>query len=581
MEFKVTDHGIQPNSHEDIVPKLQFLLEKLKTESNPKLIFSAGEYHFYPTQAIKKDYFMSNTTVINPRRSGIHLENFQNLTIEGNGASFIFHDRMSAIILDNCSDVTINNINIDWDRPLNSESKVVAVGSGYIDIELDKKLYPYKIENGKIIFLAEESQGKWSGVMEFDPESQVIPPKTGDFSLGLLWRLYKATPLQGNLVRISAKFTNLPKIGNYLVMRHHERDHAGIYLQDCRKITLTKINMYNNAGLGILSQYSEDLNFKQINCVPNRPKRMFLSGHDDGLQFSNCRGQLMVDSCNFEGLMDDPINVHGTCVRIIKILSPTKVRARFVHDQSVGMPFGFNGNKIGFISRKTMETRGYAQVIQIHHHNIREFDIEFDSPLPKNIRIKDALENLTWTPDLTIQNCQFLSCRARGILISTPGKVIVQKNFFKSSGSAILIAGDSNGWYESGAVTDVTIRENEFSEFCNSNSYQFCEGIISIYPEVPKLNYRTPYHRNITIEHNIFHPFDYPVLYAASTMGLKFQNNTIERSTRFLPIHPRKAMITLIACSKVQILQNQFKGEVLGMNIKHKKMLQSEIQSDL
>ena len=57
----------------------------------------------------------------------------------------------------------------------------------------------------------------------------------------------------------------------------------------------------------------------------------------------------------------------------------------------------------------------------------------------------DALENLTWSPDVEIKNTFFGSCRARGLLVTTPGKVVIENNIFESSGSAILIAGDANG----------------------------------------------------------------------------------------------------------------------------------------
>jgi len=52
-------------------------------------------------------------------------------------------------------------------------------------------------------------------------------------------------------------------------------------------------------------------------------------------------------------------------------------------------------------------------------------------------------------------------------------------------------------------------------------------GYISIYPEIPKLNNETPFHRNIIIENNVFHPFDYPVLYAKSVDNINFVNNKI------------------------------------------------------
>ena len=81
------------------------------------------------------------------------------------------------------------------------------------------------------------------------------------------------------------------------------------------------------------------------------------------------------------------------------------------------------------------------------------------------------------------------------------------------------------------------------------------------------MDIKKPYHHNIRIENNTFHPFDYPVLYARSTQGLYFNNNTLTRSNRFKPFHPRKYMITLEACSKVEINGNHLSPDILGKNI--------------
>jgi hypothetical protein len=94
------------------------------------------------------------------------------------------------------------------------------------------------------------------------------------------------------------------------------------------------------------------------------------------------------------------------------------------------------------------------------------FEVTFEGPVPAGLKVGDALENLTWSPDVTIRGCHFASNRARGALISIPGRVLIEKNRFESSGSAMLIAGDANYWYESGAVTDVTIRHNTFEAPC-------------------------------------------------------------------------------------------------------------------
>jgi hypothetical protein len=550
-------YEINPKTEQDIVPILRRILEERNNNSPITINIPKGNYHLFPTQTIKKDYYMSNTTDINPKNCGIFLEKLHNITIDGNGATFMFHDRMSAFVIDQSSNIIIKNLKIDWARPLQSEAKVIESAKNRIVISLDETKYPYKIKRGKIIFTAEQSESAWWGVMEFDPNERVIPIKTGDSSLGPFWRLYKAKPLSGHLVELKGKFFNPPKVGHYLIMRHHERDHAGIFITESKYITLENVEMYANAGLGILSQYSQDLSFSNVNFIPNRTRHEIVSGHDDGLQFSNCRGDLFVKLCAFEGLMDDPINVHGTSVRILKMISKTTLRAKFMHHQSVGMPFGYPGDSIGFIEHSSMETVGNAHIKSIKHISLNEFDMEFDTPIPQQISKDDALENLTWIPNITIQGCQFLSCRARGILISTPGKVIIENNYFKSSGSAILIAGDANGWYESGAVKDVLIRNNEFSDYCLMNIYQFCEAIISIYPIIPKPNESKPFHENITIEGNRFFAFDFPILYALSTKNLKFQRNIIKKSDRFPPFHPRKAMLTFEYCQQIQISENQ------------------------
>ena len=60
----------------------------------------------------------------------------------------------------------------------------------------------------------------------------------------------------------------------------------------------------------------ENVSFKKVKSNPNQKKNRYFSGHDDGLHISNCKGKIVIDSCSFSGLMDDPINVHGTSVLI-------------------------------------------------------------------------------------------------------------------------------------------------------------------------------------------------------------------------------------------------------------------------
>jgi hypothetical protein len=108
--------------------------------------------------------------------------------------------------------------------------------------------------------------------------------------------------------------------------------------------------------------------------------------------------------------------------------------------------------------------------------------------------------------------------------------------------------------------------------------YQFCEAIISIFPEVPVMNAKTPcYHRNIRIVDNEFHPYDYPVLFAQSVDGLKFENNSLTKSDEYKPFHYRKATFSLIGCKDVSIKNNRIDKNLLGKNIKLEYMSAKEV----
>jgi hypothetical protein len=565
--IRITDFGYQPNSHIDAVPFVKLAIEACQNKKSVVLQFPKGRYDFWPQYSEKKKYYESNTDVLPYRICPILFKGLKNIMVDGMGSDFIYHDKVQPITIDSCENIIIQNVNIDWDVPIMGQSQIINVTDNYIDIAISKET-PYEISNGKIFFIDKGWKDEMWDAMEFDSKTKLIVQDCGDGCLKDSFYTYNANEISEGLVRINYKVGRKPEVGNFLAMRHGERGHAGTFIVNSKNITVNNFSMYQNAGLGILSQYSENLFFKNVQCVPNPKKNRVFAGHDDGLHFSNCKGKIVVGGCKFAGLMDDPINVHGTSVQVIKIINEKKLFCKFMHGQSIGTTWARPGEKIGLIENETLSTFGFAEVESFTAIDSIQFEISFKNSLPSNLSAGDALENLTWVPDVDIKNNFFGSCRARGVLVTTPGKVVIENNIFESSGSAILIAGDANGWFESGAVKDVLIRNNTFNDPCLTSIYQFSEAIISIYPEISKLDSSKPFHRNIRIEQNIFHPFDYPVLYAKSVEGLTFNNNIIKHSNRFKPFHPRKFMITLEACSNVEIKRNKLSDGVLGKNIK-------------
>jgi len=570
--IRVTDFGVKPDSKVDAVSGVRAAIEACRKESATMLVFPKGRYDFWSEQSEKIEYFESNTTDNNPKICPVVLKGIKGLTLEGNGSEFICHGRMQPLTLEACEGVTVRNLNIDWDIPFVAQAKIEKVEKTHIDIRINKAESPFTIADGKIVFHGEGWKSGWWGCMEFDADTRVIPQQSGDCPLGGNWGKYTAQELSDGLVRLTCDFERKPKVGNILIMRHSERDHAGVFILHSKDTVFENVNLFTAAGLGFLAQFSENITLRKSSVMPNYAKGRYLCGHADGFQVSNCRGQVVVNGCTFEGLMDDPINVHGTSVKIVERKDPARLICKFMEGMSTGMTWGRPGDKVGFLNHKTMATIGEGMVKAYRQIDRDHFEVMFYDMAPLDLELGNALENLTWAPDFTVRNTTFGSCRARGLLVSTPGKVIIENNDFISSGAAILIAGDANGWYESGAVRDVLIRGNRFHPSCLTSWYQFGEGIISILPIIPEWDTEKPYHRNIRIEDNHFDVFDYSVLYALSVDGLSFTGNTIKHNTQYKPWQGRKAMLTFEGCKKVEVKGNMIAADVLGKNISTVKM---------
>lgn len=157
-----------------------------------------------------------------------------------------------------------------------------------------------------------------------------------------------------------------------------------------------------------------------------------------------------------------------------------------------------------------------------------------------------GIENLTWTPEVYFANNTIRNNRARGSLFSTPKKTLVENNIFDhTSGTAILLCGDCNGWFETGACHDVMIRNNKFINAL-TNMFQFTNAVISIYPEIPNLKAQKKYfHSGIRIENNEFVTFDTPLLYAKSVDGIVFKNNKVVKNNDYKPFHWNQQPILL------------------------------------
>ena len=114
----VADHGIVPGK--DVALEVNQLIASLKGQKNITLFFPKGQYEFYPENAVEA--FRAVTNHDNSlKRMVFPLFGFEGFTLDGGGSTFMFHGRISPIVLDGSKGTVLKNFSIDWDTPFHHE----------------------------------------------------------------------------------------------------------------------------------------------------------------------------------------------------------------------------------------------------------------------------------------------------------------------------------------------------------------------------------------------------------------------------------------------------------------------------
>lgn len=567
--ISVADFGILPDTYENVTLRIQKVIDHALKHNQSRLVFPKGRYDFWPEGATHSKYFVSNTSTEQEDSSkvktiGMLFKNARNLSIDGNGSLFVFHGKMTTIVLDHCEDVKLQNIEVDFERPTMSEMRYVKSEKG-TDIEIHPDAR-YSIVDGKLIWHGEGWKTSHFHAVEFDTTL-----KTMRYSDWGIFNKSKATEIRPNLVHFDTPETFKTKSGNILTVRDIIRDQVGLFILESKNVTLEDVGMHYMHGLGIVSQYTENITMRRVTCAPRPEAKRLVASSADFMHFSGCRGKVTIENCRFSGSHDDPINVHGTNLRMTEKLASNKLKLRFMHGQSYGFNAFFPGDTVAFVHSASMVRFEKGRVKSVERLSDREIAVTFENNVPDALEAHDCVENMTWTPEVLIRGNDFTRTNTRGVLLTTPRKAVIENNkFFRTGMSAILIEADAEGWYESGPVRDVTIRNNEFVD-C---AYQGGPGnaIIAIHPSNKIADVKKPVHFNIRIENNIFKTFDYPVLYAKSTQELIFNNNTIVRTHDLSPQSKSKRMFYFNGCSNVRISGTKLEGDVLGKNVRLENM---------
>lgn len=460
-------------------------------------------------------YFCTNTARKSENRNGqryvaVYLKNKKNIVIDGNGATIMIHGKMTPFLFDNCENITVKNLVVDYYCPTMSEFTVLENNNGLCKIKINDECL-YEVKRNNLIFKGETGlNGKpyWKhGYIANKRHYKLLDPETKlfrDFSRKDMEFTF-IKDLGNNILQCELKNKEVYLPENSIIQtRSIVRDQTGSLFNRCKNLYFENLWVKFMHGLGMVSQFCENVSY--INCDFTPAENRTAASTADFFQFSGCKGDLILDNIKASGAHDDYVNVHGTHLRVVrKNKRNNTITVRFMHHESWGFQAFQKGDELEFIRWDTLIPYAKTRVIDYKRLNDTDIRLYLDRPLPDSLVLgKDVVENATWTSNLTVRNCNFgLTC-GRGILATTRGKVVIENNIFKDVwGPALLIEDDCNFWFESGYTTDVIFRNNIVD---NCDYIKMYEGspIIKYSPKVMDENSKEFVHGKLLVANNDF-----------------------------------------------------------------------------
>lgn len=500
----------------DAMPAIRAAIADVKRNKAAKLVLPGGELRIRPEKAFEKYQFISNNDE-SLKRIAFQLDGIENLTITGNGTSLLFTGFISPFNLENCRNITIEDIDIDFTRTFNSEGIITDVFEGGIDVKFPDD-YITDISNGFLRFKDNEGRVyKYSSMLEFDTEKR--EPALYAHDIWLWSDGVKATKNADGSYRIKGDNITGTK-GNTMIFGAAARYNPGFTLADCSGTTIRNVNLYHCGGMGVIAQRSDDTELNRLNVVPAPGKNRMTSITADATHFVNCGGYIRMIDCTFENQKDDATNIHGLYMAVDSVTAPDRIIARWRNTQQYGVDFIKPGMTLEFVNNDDVTTYARRKVKDVERLNKIYTEITFTEDVPDGVGRNHVIAADDRYPEVLIKGCRMRGNRARGLLLGSRGKTVVEDCYFHIPGAAILFEGDGNYWFEQSGVRDVTIRNNTF-ENGNYGYTNWGRACIAVGSGIPKKE-NSRYHRNIKVKGNTFRVFDPRIVNLYCVDGFEF-----------------------------------------------------------
>ena len=352
-----------PDGTNDMTRAVMSAVDRVRTEGGGRIVFAPGDWHFASPQ--KCAFYVSNHDNPMPRNVFLPMTNLVGVTFASDGARFVCHGEGIAFALVDTRNVTVTGIAFDYARPHLTEW---TLRDGRLTAT-DRRQYPYEIDaEGKLVSVGPGWREEQHLAAFFDGRTRAF--------LGSEWWDGKADHV----------FSKRPD-GSVVVTRNAYRPNPCVFLYRAQDTVFRTCGAYSSAGMGLIAQRSDTVT---VSGWKTRGTR-FTGLQADATHFSNCRGLVSVTDCLFEGMVDDAINVHSTCLKIVERKGARTIVCQYMHKQSVGFEVFLAGETLRFIKGATLEPGAEVRVADAKPLAFDRVELTLDGAMPESYGVGDAV----------------------------------------------------------------------------------------------------------------------------------------------------------------------------------------------
>lgn len=548
----------------DCTPLVREILEA-HPDGNIHIHFTKGRYEFYPENAPTEFLSMSNNDS-GDRKVAFLIKDMENVTVSCDSADFLFHGAIVPFAVKNSGNVRISgHFSIDYDYPWTFEGEVIANDPARKAFTV--KVFPdnkYMIKGDRLYFGGYDWEYPMAENIVFNPETRRPFYNTAVYEHAHWAGELKAREISEGLVEFYGLLAReVPPVGSIWDDKgpmELNRSYPGFAILQSRNVEISDVHIYKAGAMGLIAEFSEDIRVRGMSTAAAPGSKRMITISADATHFVDCSGIVVLEDCTFESMLDDATNIHGVYMKVDSLLAPGVFRTSFGHFQQEGNHFADVGDSIRFVDRKTLRPVAVSVLEDIDRSERKSYILKASPDLSGSGENISSLvvENISRGCDVVIRNCRVHYNRARSLLLSTPGNVLVEGCDFSSMMAGIRICGDANYWFESGNTRDIVIRGNKFTDGGLGGGNP--QAILQIDPIIPK-DARGDgffYHDRIVFSGNTVSTFDCQVIYGLSIKDLEITDNTFIDSGSYEPIFPGLSVIDLQYCGNVVIRGNDF-----------------------